>query len=169
MKQRYCLINVFDNIYVMPKQTQAIVEMPPVVRSLLRELGDNLAIARKRRKESVKVWAGRIGVSAPTLSRMERGDPSVAFGIYATALWMMGRAHALPELAAPQFDLGALEREVRVATARAVRKPLSIAGRIKSFAADTATTEVADAVVDAVVNITEPKTPPGPDKLPGPS
>ena len=164
-------MTIFDNIYVMPKQAQALVEMPPLVRSLLRELGENLAIARKRRKESVKVWGGRIGVSAPTLSRMERGDPGVAFGIYATALWMMGRAQAIPELAAPQFDLGALESEVRVAKARAVRKPLSIAGRIKSLPADTAavTESVADAVAVAVADITQPTTQPGLDKLPGSS
>ena len=53
--------------------------MPPVVRSLLRELGGNLSIARKRRKQSLKAWANRTGVSGPTLARMERGDPGVAF------------------------------------------------------------------------------------------
>jgi len=35
-----------------------------------------------------------------------RGDPSVSIGIYATALWMMGRANALGELADPEKDLG---------------------------------------------------------------
>jgi transcriptional regulator with XRE-family HTH domain len=119
----------------MPKRSQATIEMPPVVRSLLRELGANLAIARKRRKESLKAWAGRIGVSEPTLARMEQGDPGVAFGTYATALWMIGRAQAIPELAAPQLDLGALESEVRVARARAVRKPISLEARIRSAGA----------------------------------
>ena len=102
------------------------------MQSLLRELGANLSIARKRRKESLKTWAGRIGVSEPTLSRMERGDPGVAIGTYATALWMIGRAQAIPELAAPSLDLGALEREVRVAQARAVRSPISLESRIRS-------------------------------------
>lgn len=116
----------------MPKQSNALAEMPPAVRSLLRELGANLCIARKRRKQSQRAWAGRIGVSEPTLARMEQGDPGVAFGTYATALWMMGRAQAIPELAAPQLDLGALESEVRVARARAVRSPISLEARIKS-------------------------------------
>ena len=106
--------------------------MPPVVRSLLSELGSNLAIARKRRKESLRAWAGRIGVSEPTLMRMERGDPGVAIGTYATALWLIGRAQALPDLAAPQLDLGALEGEVRAAQARSVRKPMSVEGRIRA-------------------------------------
>jgi hypothetical protein len=63
---------------------------------------------------------------------MEQGDPGVAFGTYATALWMIGRAQAIPELAAPHLDLGALESEVRVARARAVRSPVSLEARIKS-------------------------------------
>ncbi len=115
-----------------------MVELPPAVQSLLRELGANLSIARKRRKESLKAWAGRIGVSEPTLSRMERGDPGVAFGTYATALWMIGRAQAIPELAAPQLDLGALESEVRVARQRSVRSPIALEARIKSSGSVTA-------------------------------
>lgn len=133
--QRFHENRRFDNIYVMPKRSQASIELPPAVRALLRELGANLSIARKRRKESIKAWAGRIGVSEPTLARMEQGDPGVAFGTYATALWMIGRAQAIPELAAPNLDLGALESEVRVARARSVRSPLSLEARIKSAGA----------------------------------
>ena len=91
----------------MPRRSQSLTELPPALRSLLRELGANLAIARKRRKESRRAWAGRIGVSEPTLARLEQGDPGVAFGTYATALWLIGRAQAIAELAAPQLDLGA--------------------------------------------------------------
>ena len=119
----------------MPKQSIALTEMPPAVRSLLRELGANLSIARKRRKESIRAWAGRVGVSEPTLARMEQGDPGVAFGTYATALWLIGRAQAIPQLAAPQLDLGALESEVRVARERSVRTPISLEARLKSSGA----------------------------------
>ena len=72
-----------------------------------------LAIARLRRKESLRSWALRIGVTVPTLMKMERGDPGVSAGIYATALWMMGRAGALGDIAAPETDRGALEADVR--------------------------------------------------------
>jgi DNA-binding XRE family transcriptional regulator len=107
----------------MPKRPQALEAMPPSVASQLRQLGDNLAVARKRRREPLKVWAQRMGVSEPTLVRMEKGDPSVAFGIYATALWLIGRATAIAELAAPVHDMGALEAAVQGAKQRAVRKP----------------------------------------------
>ena len=116
----------------MPKRSRVQEELPPVVAAQLRELGENLSLARKRRKESLKTWAGRIGVSEPTLVRMEAGDPGVAIGTYATALWMIGRAQALPELAAPQLDLGALESELRVARQRAVRAPVSLEARLRS-------------------------------------
>jgi ribosomal protein L20 len=93
-------------------------------------LGENLAIARKRRRESRQLWAQRIGVSLPTLTRMEKGDPSVSMGVYATALWQMGRAQVLAELAAPEHDQAALKADVRVARARASRKPVALVDEV---------------------------------------
>lgn len=105
--------------------------MPPMVLAQLRQLGEHLGIARKRRRESRRVWAERIGVTEPTLARMEKGDPTVAFGSYATALWLIGRAQALSQLAAPEHDVGALDTEVRAAAKRSVRKAPSVAARLQ--------------------------------------
>lgn len=102
----------------MPKSPQALLAMPPAAAQALRGLGEHLAIARVRRRESQRDWAHRIGVSVPTLIRMERGDPGVGAGIYATALWLIGRTNALADLAAPVHDLGALENDVRDAVRR---------------------------------------------------
>jgi hypothetical protein len=61
----------------------------------------------------------------------ERGDPGVGAGIYATALWLMGAAGGLPELAAPAADRGALENDVRKALQRrAVRSAASVEARL---------------------------------------
>lgn len=106
----------------MPKPSIALSSLPPAVAVALVELGENLAVARKRRRESRQVWAQRLGVSVPTLTRMERGDPGVAAGIYATALWMIGRVAALAELADPALDHGALEQEVQQARRRSQRR-----------------------------------------------
>src|SRR5262245_261134 len=115
----------------MPKSPQALLTMPPAAATALRSLGENLAIARVRRRESQRAWARRLGVSVPTLIRMERGDPGVGVGIYATALWLMGRVNALPALAAPAQDQGALESDVRDALKRrAVRSAASIEARL---------------------------------------
>lgn len=126
------------NIYIMPKRSAALDTMPPAVLAQLGALGEHLAIARKRRREPLKSWAQRIGVSEPTLMRMEKGDPSVSMGVYATALWLMGRSHALPELAAPVHDLGALEDAVRAAQARSVRKRASLYEKAADSAASGA-------------------------------
>jgi transcriptional regulator with XRE-family HTH domain len=115
----------------MPKSPQAFLTLPPAAEQALRALGENLAIARVRRHESQRAWAKRLGISVPTLIRMERGDPGVGVGIYATALWLMGRAGALASLAAPAEDRGALETDVREATKRrAVRSAASAEARL---------------------------------------
>src|SRR5579872_3008964 len=100
----------------MPKTARALLQLPPSTASALEKLGADLAVARLRRKESLRSWAGRLGVSVATLQRLEAGDPSVGVGIVATALWLIQREDALQNLAAPQFDHGALELDVRAAT-----------------------------------------------------
>lgn len=99
----------------MPKTPKALYMLPPATMAAIESLGADLAVARLRRKESLKTWAGRMGISVPTLLRMESGDPGVSMGIYATALWLIQRDGALRELASPENDRGALERDVRAA------------------------------------------------------
>jgi len=91
--------------------------MPPSTVGALAKLGADLAVARLRRKESLKTWAKRLGVSVPTLLRLEAGDPGVGVGILATALWLIGRDGELAKLASPEHDRGALELDVRQAVA----------------------------------------------------
>jgi hypothetical protein len=56
-----------------------------------------------------------MGVSVPTLLRLEAGEPSVSLGVLATALWLIGRDATLASLATPKEDRGALELDVRQA------------------------------------------------------
>lgn len=115
----------------MSKSSIALSSLPPEAANALAALGEHLALARVRRKESQRQWALRIGVSVPTLIRMERGDPSVSIGIYTTALWLLGLSGALGDIASPAKDLRALETDVRAAArTRAVRKQTSIAAQM---------------------------------------
>ena len=115
----------------MPKTPDALSSLPPAVAAALRTLGENLAIARIRRRETQRVWAKRLGVSVPTLIRMEQGDPGVSAGIYATALWLIGRVQSLSEAADPKSDRSALELDVRAAAKRrAVRSAASVEVRL---------------------------------------
>ena len=105
----------------MSKPAAAAEFLPAAVDRALKELGANLALARQRRKESQRSWATRLSVSVPTLIRMERGDPSVGMGVYATALWLMGRHTALPKVADPAQDLNALEQDIEAVRQRGRR------------------------------------------------
>ncbi len=109
----------------MPVQSKAQLSLPPLVTQALKQLGEDLAMARLRRKESRRRWAERVGVSVPTLIRLEQGDPGVSMGIYATALWMMGRIKALGELANPEQDLGALTADIRKIQEKQARRRAS--------------------------------------------
>jgi hypothetical protein len=99
----------------MPKTARAIQQLPPATAAAIEKLGADLAVARLRRKESLRTWARRIGVSVPTLQRLEAGDPAVGIGIVATALWLIRRDGELGNLAAPEHDQGAIELDVREA------------------------------------------------------
>ncbi len=101
----------------MPKTTKAIQQLPPATLGALQKLGADLAVARLRRKESLRTWAKRLGVTLSTLQRLEAGDPTVSIGIIASALWLINRDGELGNLAAPEQDQGALELNVREAVA----------------------------------------------------
>ena len=106
----------------MPKLAAVIKAMPPAAAAALRKVGADLAIARKRRKQPLREWAARLDVSVPTLMRMEKGDPAVSAGVYATALWIMNRHAALAAAADPEEDVAALENEISAAAQRHRRR-----------------------------------------------
>lgn len=99
----------------MSKTSPALKQLPHSVTVALAQLGADLAVARMRRKESLKSWSRRLGVSVPTLLRLEAGEGSVSLGVLATALWLIGRDASLASLATPKEDRGALELDVRQA------------------------------------------------------
>ena len=97
----------------MSKDSNVKAMLPAPVERNLQSLGEHIRIARKRRKETLGAYAGRIGVSIPTLRKVEAGDPTVSIAAYATALWIIGRVHLLSEIAAPQTDETALLQELQ--------------------------------------------------------
>ncbi|ATS65874.2 MULTISPECIES: helix-turn-helix domain-containing protein [Xanthomonas] len=106
----------------MSKATKALQQLPPSTSAALDKLGADLAVARLRRGESLRSWAGRMGVSVPTLQRLEAGDPGVSIGVVATALWLIQRDGELAKMASPEVDHGALERDVELAVKLARRR-----------------------------------------------
>ena len=66
-----------------------IAALPLPVRRALGQLGEDLALARRRRRISTQSMAERLQVSTATLRRLERGDPSLAVGTLAKALLVL--------------------------------------------------------------------------------
>lgn len=99
----------------MTKKSSVTRHLPPQTLAAIESLGSHLAVARTRRRESQAARAKRMGISKPTLSRMEAGDPSVSMAVYATSLWLMGRDSELARIASPEHDVGALELDVQEA------------------------------------------------------
>lgn len=109
----------------MPKQNTSPTDYPQAVLQQIEQLAQNIVIARRRRGETQAQWAKKLGVSQPTMARIERGDPSVAMASYVMCLWLVNPAVGLADLIAPANDHAALEREV--SKVRQTRKTQSTA------------------------------------------
>lgn len=71
----------------------------------LKGLGERLRQARIEREEVQQLFAARIGVSRPTLSKMEAGDPGVSIGSWVRAFRLLGRTGELERLLSDEDDL----------------------------------------------------------------
>ena len=67
----------------MPKST---VLLFPKTAAMLKQLGENLRLARLRRRVSAKLEAERAGISIATLTKIEQGVSSVSIGSYIQVL-----------------------------------------------------------------------------------
>jgi len=71
----------------MPKKK---IVMLPRTKKILMELGENIKLARLRRKLSSEQLAERANISRPTLLAIEKGSPSVSIGSYLLVLQVLG-------------------------------------------------------------------------------
>jgi transcriptional regulator with XRE-family HTH domain len=62
----------------------------PKGKKILLTLGENLKLARLRRKLTAEQVAERAGISRFTLWQIEKGAPSVAMGAYFQVLFVLG-------------------------------------------------------------------------------
>lgn len=90
-------------------KTLAHKSLPRPARTALKKLGEDIAIARKKRHISTVSMAERAFISRGTLYKVERGDPSVSIGIYATVLSILGLADRLAAAADRRNDLLGLD------------------------------------------------------------
>lgn len=82
----------------------------PVKRALAK-LGADIRSARLRRRISTSIMASRAFVTRTTLLKVERGDPGVSLGTYATVLFILGLISKLEQLADARADEVGLQLE----------------------------------------------------------
>ena len=59
-------------------------------KNILTTLGENIKLARLRRKLSIRSMAERAGMATSTLGNVENGSPSVSLGSYLQVLSVLG-------------------------------------------------------------------------------
>jgi transcriptional regulator with XRE-family HTH domain len=72
----------------------------PTAERILKELGENIKLARKRRRLSGMQLAERAGIARSTLQLIEKGAPGVAMSAYLQVLFVLGLEKDLQQVAA---------------------------------------------------------------------
>ena len=72
----------------------------PAHMKLLQQMGENLKLARKRRKLTTAQVAERAAINRSTLVEIEKGNPSVSMGAYFNTLRVLGLQNDILKLAA---------------------------------------------------------------------
>ena len=84
-------------------------------------MGDNIKLARLRRKLSSEQVAERANISRPTLLSIEKGSPTVSIGYYLLVLQVLGLEKDLT-LVGKDDELGRKLQDARISTGRRAPK-----------------------------------------------
>ena len=79
------------------------VAVLPQTQAILEQLGEQIKLARLRRHLSAELVAERAGVSRATVWNVEKGNPSVAIGIYAAVLHALNNMDIVPNEVMPFY------------------------------------------------------------------
>lgn len=85
----------------MPRQNTSPAEFPPAILLQIEQLAQRIVQLRKSRGETQAQWAALLGISQPTMARIERGDAAVSMATYVACLWQLNPALDLTLLLAP--------------------------------------------------------------------
>lgn len=75
------------------------ITLLPRQQVILDQLGENIKLARLRRKLSAHQVAERAGINRTTLWHIEKGAPQVAIGAYCQVLFVLGLSEDLRKVA----------------------------------------------------------------------
>jgi transcriptional regulator with XRE-family HTH domain len=91
-------------ILFMPQRNQLFQTPPYAIENSLKLLGQNLRIARKRRRLSIALVAEKIGTGVRAVSDAEKGKSSTAVSIYMALMWVYDFLGNMKDVADPLKD-----------------------------------------------------------------
>jgi transcriptional regulator with XRE-family HTH domain len=85
------------------------IKVPRAARKELMTLGENIRIARLRRRLTAEIVAQRAGTTRQTIAKIESGNPAVKIGTYVVVLQALGLLKGWGHLDDPVGDLMSLD------------------------------------------------------------
>ncbi len=92
-------------------KSQSCDALPRAARHALVKLGKDIVVARKKRRISTVSMAQRAFISRSTLTKIEKGDPTVSIGAYMSVLAILGLAKGVGDFADRSKDVVGLDIE----------------------------------------------------------
>jgi transcriptional regulator with XRE-family HTH domain len=71
----------------------------PKYQKMFEQIGENIKLARKRRKLTTQQVSERAGIHRATLYRIEKGDPAVSIGLFFNVFRVLNLQHDFLKLA----------------------------------------------------------------------
>lgn len=78
--------------------------IPGSIEQMLKQIGANIDLARKRRKLSVATVCSRTGITSQTYYRLANGESGVSMGVLGSVLSALDLESTLEGIAAPEAD-----------------------------------------------------------------
>ena len=103
----------------MPKKSIVLL---PETKNILAQMGEQIKLARLRRRISAELVAERAGISRATLVSIEKGAPSVAVGCYAAVLHALNYMDKDLLLVAKDDELGRKLQDLGLTVSKRVNK-----------------------------------------------
>lgn len=91
-------------VFDMPRPLQINETAPFAVKEGARLVGERLALARRRRRLTLRELAAKAGISYDTARAAEAGKLQTGLGAYLAMLWAMGLESEIQSLADSERD-----------------------------------------------------------------
>lgn len=102
----YVICIIAYNVYFIGQKMKSLATstLPRTARRALVKLGQDIAIARKKRRISTVSMAERAFISRSTLAKIEKGSATVSIGAYVTVLAILGLTEGIGKVADRSSD-----------------------------------------------------------------